>query len=266
MICIYPSLLRMYAIAMNQIEIGSGGEFSLDGENFVIEVGAPPKERRPSTSEVFTILKSEPYLRVYEDLASTFSPRSILELGIFQGGSYVFLDKLFKPRRMSAVELRPQSVAPLSHYVAEKEGRFVHFSTSQSDGEILENIVRNELGNELDLVVDDASHTYEQTKASFEILFPLLQPGGVYLIEDWSWAHTPQYQAPDARFSKGHALSNLLFEQIMLMGSTPMISEIRVWHFLYLLRKAKNVASRSKDETGSIFDQIRTRGRKWSLI
>jgi hypothetical protein len=50
------------------------------------------------------------------------------------------------------------------------------------------------------------------------------------------------------------------------MGSTPMISEIRVWHFLYLLRKAKNVASRSKDETGSIFDQIRSRGRKWSLI
>ena len=96
----------------------------------------------------------------------------------------------------------------------------MHFSTSQSDGEILEDIVRNELGNELDLVVDDASHTYEETKASFEILFPLLQPGGIYLIEDWSWAHTPHYQAPDARFSRGHALSNLLFEQIMLMGST----------------------------------------------
>jgi cephalosporin hydroxylase len=182
----------MYVNAMNQIEISPGGEFSLDCENFVIEVGAPPKESRPSTSEGFTILKSEPYLRVYENLASSFSPRSILELGIFQGGSYVFLDKLFKPRRMSAVQLRPQSVAPLSHYVADKEGGFVHFSTSQSDGEILERIVRNELGNELDLVVDDASHTYEQTKASFEFLFPLLQPGGIYLIEDWSWAHRPE--------------------------------------------------------------------------
>ena len=91
---------------MNQIEIGPGGEFSLDGENFVIEVGVPPKDSRPSSSEAFTILKSEPYLRVYEDLASSFSPRSILELGIFQGGSYVFLDKLFKPRRMSAVDIK----------------------------------------------------------------------------------------------------------------------------------------------------------------
>ena len=109
---------------MNQIEIGPGGQFSLDGENFVIEVGAPPKDIPPSTSETFTIWKSEPYLRVYEDLASSFSPRSILELGIFQGGSYVFLDKLFKPLRMSAVEIRPQPVASLLQYLSRTENRF----------------------------------------------------------------------------------------------------------------------------------------------
>ena len=251
---------------MNQIEVGPRGEFSLDGENFVIEIGAAPKDSRASTSEAFTILKSEPYLRVYEQLASSFSPRSILELGIFQGGSYVFLDKLFKPRRMAAVDISPRPVAPLSHYVADKEGRFVHFSASQSDQGVLEQIVRNELANELDLVVDDASHTYEQTKVSFEVLFPLLQPGGIYLIEDWSWAHRPEYQAPDSRFSKGQALSNLLFEQIMLMGSTALISEIRVLKFLYLIRKAKDALSRPKSESGSVFDQILSRGKDWSLI
>jgi hypothetical protein len=115
-------------------------------------------------------------------------------------------------------------------------------------------------------VVDDASHTYEETKASFEILFPLLQPGGIYLIEDWSWAHGPRYQSPDAPFSKRPALSNLLFEQIMLLASTYLIAEIRVWHFLYLIRKAKSAVSGSKDESGSIFDQIQSRGKKWSLI
>ncbi|HEV3098119.1 MAG TPA: hypothetical protein VGY75_00225 [Candidatus Udaeobacter sp.] len=104
-------------------------------------------------SEAFTIAKNEPYLRVYEDLASDFSPRSILELRIFQGGSYVLLDKSFKPRRISAVDISREPVAPLCHYVAEKEGQFVHFSTSQSNGEVLEYIVRNELANELDLVV-----------------------------------------------------------------------------------------------------------------
>ena len=182
---------------MNRIAIDPEGRFSFGGENFVLSVAL--KDRPPSTSEAFTIAKNEHYLRVYEELASAFSPRSILELGIFQGGSYVFLDKLFKPRRMSAVDISGQPVAPLLQYVADKEGRFVHFSTSQSDREILEHIVRNELANELDLVVDDASHTYEQTKASFEILFPLLRPGGIYLIEDWSWAHHPLL--PSARCS-----------------------------------------------------------------
>jgi hypothetical protein len=67
----------------------------------------------------------------------------------------------------------------------------------------------------------------------------LLRPGGIYSVEDWSWAHHPDYQAPDAPLSKGHALSNLLFEQIMLMGSAWSISEIRVWKMLYLIRKSR---------------------------
>jgi predicted O-methyltransferase YrrM len=255
---------------MNPIKISPGGEFSLGGENFLIEVAVPPKDRRPSTADVFTIAKNEPYLRVYEDLASRFSPRSILELGIFQGGSYVFLDKLFKPRQMSAVEISSRPVAPLMDYVSCTENRFVHFGTSQCDNEMLKQIVQGELADELDLVVDDASHTYEETRASFEVLFPLLSPGGIYVIEDWSWAHHPDYQSPDAPFSKRRALSNLLFEQIMLMGSALLISEIRVWRFLYMIHKGKAPVRRSDlsqtVERGSIFDQILSRGKKWSLI
>jgi predicted O-methyltransferase YrrM len=255
---------------MSQIKIDPGGTFSLGGENFVIEGDLPPQQRRPSNSNAFTILKSEPYLRVYEDLASNFSPRSILELGIFQGGSYVLLDKLFKPCRMSAVDIGPHVVEPLMHYLSRTKNRFVHFKTSHRDGEILGQIVLDELADELDLVVDDASHTYEDSKAFFELLFPLLQPGGIYVIEDWSWAHQPNYQSPDAAFADRYALSNLLFEQIMLLGSSSVISEIRIWRFLYLIHRSKN-AVRTTDmsqklENGSIFDQILSRGRRWSLI
>jgi len=255
---------------MSPIKIGSSGEFSLGGENFVIEIGVPPKDQHPSTAEIFTIVKNEPYLRVYEDLASGFSPRSILELGIFQGGSYVFLDKLFEPSRMSGVEIGSEPVPPLLDYISRTENRFVHFATSQCDGEKLKQIVVDELADELDLVVDDASHSYEETKASFEFLFPLLSPGGVYVIEDWSWAHHPDYQSPDAPFSGRPALSNLLFEQMMLLGSTRLISEIRVWRFLYLIHKAKGAVRRHDMSrnvgSGSVFDQIVSRGKEWSLI
>jgi hypothetical protein len=76
----------------------------------------------------------------------------------------------------------------------------------------------------------------------------------------------PLLPSAGASFSKRHALSNLLFEQLMLMGSTSLISEIRVWKFLYLIRKAKSAYSGSKGESESIFDQIQSRGKKWSLI
>jgi hypothetical protein len=127
---------------MNRIAIGPEGRFCFGGENFVVGGHVPPKDRRTSTSEAFTIAKNEPYLRIYEDLASALSPRSILELGIFQGGSYVLLDKLLNPHRMSAVDISGQPVAPLLQYVADKEGRFVHFSTSQSDRKILEQYLK----------------------------------------------------------------------------------------------------------------------------
>jgi predicted O-methyltransferase YrrM len=193
---------------MRRINISPNGDFALEGSKFVIDMST--RDRRLSDFDAFTIVKSAEYLRFYEELASWFSPRSILELGIFQGGSYVLLDKLFSPVRMSAVDISPEPVGPLLHYISGTEFRFVHFATSQCDDEALQQIVGDELADELDLVVDDASPTYEQTKASFELLFPLLQPGGVYVIEDWAWAHNPAYQAADAPFADSKALSNLL--------------------------------------------------------
>jgi len=37
----------------------------------------------------------------------------------------------------------------------------------------------------LDVVIDDASHLYTPSLATFEVLFPRLRPGGLYFLEDW---------------------------------------------------------------------------------
>ncbi len=42
---------------------------------------------------------------------------------------------------------------------------------------------------QINLVIDDASHLYQETKVSFETLFPLLRPGRLYVIEDWNSDH-----------------------------------------------------------------------------
>ena len=81
---------------MNRIVVGPEGSFLRATTLWSI---CRRKSGAHRDAKAFTILKNEPFVQSYELLASSFSPRSILELGIFQGGSFVFLDKIFKPRR-----------------------------------------------------------------------------------------------------------------------------------------------------------------------
>jgi hypothetical protein len=246
---------------MTPIAIDERGRFTLDGIEFVVDLSSPG---RPSENGSFTIAKSEPYIRFYEGLARGSSPEGLLELGIYQGGGFVFLDKLFSPKRMSALDLSDDPIEPLVSYVAARKNRHAHFATSQSDEAALRRIVDEDLGGALDLVVDDASHSYGPTRSSFEFLFPLLSPGGLYIIEDWSWAHHPSYQAMDAPFAEEPALTNLLLEQILMLASTRLISEIRIRHFLYVIRKAPGAtASHFEDD---LWKKVLTRGRVQSQL
>jgi hypothetical protein len=52
---------------------------------------------------------------------------------------------------------------------------------SQADSKFLHSISNNRL---YDIVVDDASHLSSLTIKSFQILFPLVRPGGWYVVED----------------------------------------------------------------------------------
>lgn len=58
----------------------------------------------------------------------------------------------------------------------------MHFA-DQSDPASLAS-VSDQLPNDIDVILDDASHIYANTIATFEALYPLLRTGGVYLIED----------------------------------------------------------------------------------
>jgi hypothetical protein len=89
----------------------------------------------------------------------------------------------------------------------------------------------------LDAVIDDASHLYGVTRRTFEIAFPHLRPGGVYVIEDWGWAHWP-----DSRFFVGEtALSMLIMELTMLCASrSDLVSQIRIFPSFAFIQKAPN--------------------------
>jgi SAM-dependent methyltransferase len=180
----------------------------------------------------FWLFKEQPLIDRYVTLVDELRPRRIFELGIFQGGSTAFLNELARPDLLVAIDLEPPRGTALRNYLAgggAAEHVHVHEGVDQSDRRRLAEIVEDEFGNEpLDLVVDDCSHQYEPTRASFNELFPRVRAGGVYVIEDWPWAHGVLGSAgQDGLFPGAVPLTRLLFEILLAFPSTPgLVSDV----------------------------------------
>ena len=132
------------------------------------------------------------YLPLYERHFSPFrhqKPR-FLEIGVSKGGSLALWRKYFGPDAIIfGIDIDP-ACADLNGI-----GGQVRIG-SQDDPEFLENVVK-EMGG-VDIVLDDGSHYSKHIRASINTLFPLLEEGGVYMVEDLHatyWAtHEGGYQ------------------------------------------------------------------------
>ena len=74
---------------------------------------------------------------------------------------------------------------------AHQEDRIRIFRGSQADATVLRGIVA-EIGR-LDIALDDGSHRSADVIASFEVLFPLLASGGLYIVEDIGTSYWPSF-------------------------------------------------------------------------
>lgn len=144
----------------------------------------------------------------------------------FREGVALFFNQLLQPRVHVAVDSCHESWPALPELAADvaAAGRLLKFyhGVDQKNGVTLSDLVTrwlmdDERASILDLVVDDASHFYEQTKSSFNALFPLLRTGGIYAIEDWGLAQNirPTSDSVDVLDSPSTALSRLVFELTM---------------------------------------------------
>jgi cephalosporin hydroxylase len=186
--------------------------------------------------------------------------RRVLELGVYQGGSFVFLDQLLKPDKISAIELSMTPIPALDKYVAgNAERTHLYYGTSQDDVKSLMEIVHRDFDGELDLVVDDASHFYEQTKASFKALFPLVRPGGMYIIEDWSWSFQDGFQNPGDHWYSVPSPANLMIDLMEDMTRSGLILDVQVTRELLKIRRTNVIE-------GSVFATHGRRGRNYNLL
>lgn len=165
-----------------------GGRFRIGDVEFQCATSAHRSARGR-----FWIRKDRALVEEYLDLLDGFPKANVVELGIGDGGSVALTALLTEPKRLVAIELNPHRVEALDELIGDlglSERVRLHYGVDQADRTRLGTIVEDEFAGEpLDLVIDDASHSLEETRASFETLFPRLRPEGQLLIEDWNHQH-----------------------------------------------------------------------------
>jgi hypothetical protein len=129
------------------------------------------------------------YTPIYEKYFAPFrdQPITLLELGI---GGYEYPDRGGASLKMW-YEYFPQAKI-IGIDIHNKTGldndRIYTAVSSQDNADVLKDIIKRK--GQPNIIIDDASHINALTIRSFIILFPLLAPGGIYVVEDIesSWA------------------------------------------------------------------------------
>lgn len=124
------------------------------------------------------------YDRILSDVKK---PNFILEIGVQNGGSLEIWSELFpKAKRIIGVDIDPMC----------SELKFASESITVISGDAKANETHKKIlsiTRTLDFVVDDGSHTSEDIVANLIKYLPMLNPGGVYVIEDLHASYWSSY-------------------------------------------------------------------------
>ncbi|MDP9332471.1 MAG: class I SAM-dependent methyltransferase [Actinomycetota bacterium] len=243
----------------------SDDEFAIDGISFICR-GA--KVGLKSTAHRFCIIKPRWQIERYDQLILETAPKNIVELGIWDGGSTAYFAQRAHPNKLVALDLTPEPCEALESFIETRGLRdaiATYYGVDQADIQKLTEILDREYhGDPLDLVVDDASHLVEETRRSFNFLFPHLSPGAPYVIEDWSSAHSalvPPLATP---------LSVFVVEVMLACGHRPrLIEEIVIKKGWALVRRGPEAIDPASFDVSTYTGKVgrglmRNLSRPWS--
>ncbi|MBS0620564.1 MAG: class I SAM-dependent methyltransferase [Verrucomicrobia bacterium] len=121
------------------------------------------------------------YMEVYAQYFTPLrkKPLTFLEIGIASGSSAAIWEAYFENAELHFIDIDPG--AGRSH-----SSRVNYHFLDQSDRVALAQFANlvDTITGKFDIIIDDGGHTMDQQITSFEVLFPFLKPGGLYIIED----------------------------------------------------------------------------------
>ncbi|SFL48484.1 class I SAM-dependent methyltransferase [Methylorubrum salsuginis] len=129
------------------------------------------------------------YLEIYDRHLSRYrgKPVRVLELGVYQGGSLQMWRRYFGPEAV----IHGLDINGGCRQIEDEQPDLRLHLGSQADQALLKRIVE-EMGG-IDVVIDDAGHVSPEQILSFETLYPLMAPDGVYIVEDLHASYWPEF-------------------------------------------------------------------------
>lgn len=170
-----------------------------------------------------TVRKWKHYVEIYDDIFSSFRGKEVkfLEIGVAGGGSLQIWRKYFGPEsQIIGIDIDPECQS------LDEVGQLVRVG-SQGDGKFLKSIV-NELGR-ITIVLDDGSHIGEDQVASFVALWPALESGGLYVIEDVHTSFWKEFNPtyPQSFLAQSVALIDSLYSEYARIEPSILTNVVR---------------------------------------
>jgi len=141
--------------------------------------------------------RSHNYSEIYADIfaSSRMQPVRFLEIGILNGASVRLWSNYFEhgEAQLYFLDIDKESVELCGRTGLDQAylARVHCYLCDQANKQQLQKF--SELsGGDFDIILDDGGHTMEQQITSFDVLFPCLRSGGIYVIED---LHTSYWKA-----------------------------------------------------------------------
>jgi demethylmacrocin O-methyltransferase len=132
-----------------------------------------------------------------------------------------------------------------------QENRIKIFKGSQVDFNFLDTVVNN--AGSFDIIIDDGSHLNEHVIETFKHMFPKLNDGGIYVVEDTQTSYWPDFggesqdlKNPDTmmNFFK-NLVDSLNHKEFLLEGYSPSyydkkITSMHFYHNMIFIYKGNN--------------------------
>ena len=126
-----------------------------------------------------SVYKGHDYLKYYEIFLNGFRKKkfALIELGCFRGSSLKMWKQYFPDADIIGVDLDK---------TLEKELKAadIKFIRSDATSDNLPEKISKSTTYDINCIIDDCSHAWGDMRRSFEMLFPVLNSGGYYIIED----------------------------------------------------------------------------------